>query len=109
MVEATETLILQYNPDWHMGGGSGIYPRWLADLAIAGFSDLETFSFDLVVLYSHERWRGRIRASAGVAASLSSDEVLTFDTDLVALLARKFQQDPLLVPHRVWAVTGRKA
>src|SRR5918996_1531463 len=31
--------------------------------------------FDLEVPYSHEAWRGRIRASAGVGASLSPEGV----------------------------------
>lgn len=104
VVEATEKLIESHNPGWKMGGGTGIYPAWLADVAVAGFEDIETFSFDLGVPYSREAWRGRIRASAGVAASLEKDEVRRFDEDLEALLAARFPEDPLEVPHRVWAV-----
>jgi SAM-dependent methyltransferase len=104
VVEATEKLIEDHNPGWKMGGGTGIYPAWLADVAVAGFEDIETFSFDLGVPYSREAWRGRIRASAGVAASLEKDEVRRFDEDLEALLAARFPEDPLEVPHRVWAV-----
>ena len=39
IVSATEHLILKYNPQWTMGGGAGIYPAWLSDLAIAGFDN----------------------------------------------------------------------
>ena len=109
VVEATEHLILKYNPAWSMGGGSGIYPDWLRDLASAGFKDIETFSFDVDLSYTHEAWRGRIRASAGVAASLSPERVLQFDSELKAILRDNFPDDPLPVHHRVWAVIARKA
>lgn len=71
-MEATERLILEFNPAWTMSGGTGLYPPWLLDLARGGFDALETFSFDVVQPYSPEAWRGRIRASAGVKASLDA-------------------------------------
>jgi SAM-dependent methyltransferase len=105
-VAATEELILKHNPSWRLGGGSGLYPRWLRDLAEAGFHDLSTFSYDLFVPYTHEDWRGRIRASAGVGASLPPEQVAAFDAELAALLAERFPHSPLVVHHRVWAVIG---
>ncbi|MDQ6780452.1 MAG: methyltransferase domain-containing protein, partial [Candidatus Eremiobacteraeota bacterium] len=107
VVAATEALIERHNPDWKFGGTTGIHPAWLADAAAAGFSDIETFSFDEAVRYPHEGWRGRIRASAGVAASLLPDQVERFDADLAALLARDYPDDPLAVPHRIWAMLAR--
>lgn len=106
VVEATERLILAHNPAWTMGGGSGLYPAWLRDLAEAGFARLETFSFDTDVSYSHEAWRGRIRASAGVKASLEPEAIERFDRALADLLRERFAADPLSVPHRVWVATG---
>ena len=79
----------------------------IAAFAEAGFSRLETFSFDVDVSYSHEAWRGRIRASAGVAASLPPDAVANFDTELAALLEGDFPDEPLAIPHRVWALVAR--
>ena len=108
VVEATEALILAHNPQWSYGGGNGIYGRWFADLANAGFRGLESFSFDIDQPYSHEAWRGRIRASAGVAASLNADAVARFDAEHAALLAERFAVQPLRVPHRVFALLGRK-
>jgi SAM-dependent methyltransferase len=108
VVVATEALIRKHNPRWQLSGGTGIYPAWFADLAGAGFVGLESFTFDLDQPYSHEAWRGRIRASAGIAASLDPEAVARFDDEHAALLQRDFPQQPLQVPHRVFALVGRK-
>ena len=57
--------------------------------------------------YGHRAWRGRIRASAGVAASLGPEAVAAFDAEHATLLATGFPSEPLDVPHRVWALTAR--
>ena len=109
VVEATERLIEQHNPEWKHGAGNGIYGPWLYDVGVAGFDDIETFSFDVNVPYTHEAWRGRIRASAGIAASLPPDAVARFDEDLRRLLATQFPAEPLRTLHRVFAVVCRSS
>ncbi len=104
VVDATERLILEHNPRWAGAGGTGLHPDWLADVALGGFVEIETFSFDVPVWYSHEAWRGRIRASAGVAASLPPAAVAQFDEALRELLVSRFPEDPVLTPHRVWSL-----
>lgn len=104
MVQDTERLILAYNPGWVLHGGSGIYPAWPKDIAEAGFVDLRTYSFDVDVPYSHESWRGRIRASAGVGATLDPERVNRFDAELATLLATRHPVQPMAVPHRVWVL-----
>lgn len=108
VVDATEKLIQRHNPKWSFGGGTGMYPAWLADVAIAGFQNIETFTFDLNIPYSHEAWRGRIRASAGISASLSPEAVAQFDAEHQELLATQFPDDPLSVPHRTFALIATK-
>ena len=108
MVAKTEALITRYNPLWKGAGGNGFHLDWLTDLSEAGFQSLETFSFDIAVEYSHEAWRGRIRASAGVGAALPPELVSRFDRDLADLLGSQFPGDPMQVPHRVFAVLGQK-
>ena len=79
----------------------------LTDLGEAGFENIRTFSYDTFAPYTHAGWRGRIRASAGVGASLPDVEVHMFDVELGALLREKFP-DPMPVHHRVWAVIAQK-
>ncbi|MFF7486691.1 hypothetical protein ACFZBC_14515 [Streptomyces luteogriseus] len=108
VVEATEELILSFNPAWTLGGGTGLYPRWLTDLAGSGFTGIETFSFDLEVPYPPDAWRGRIRASAGVGAALPPHEVDRFDAALGRVLRDRFPGEVLQVPHRTWAVVATR-
>jgi len=104
VVHATEELIQRHNPEWKLGGGLGIHPRWLRDLGEAAFRELETFSYDVAVPYSPDAWRGRVRASAGVGATLAPSAVAAFDRDLARVLAERFPGDLLLIPHRVFAL-----
>jgi len=101
---ATEALIRAHNPRWNLGGGSGFYPEWLRGLAEEDFRSLESFSYDEPALYTPEAWRGRIRASAGVGASLPPAAVEAFDAELAVLLARDFPGASLSIPHRVFVV-----
>jgi len=107
---ATERLVGEHNPKWfeNAAGGDGVYPRWLRDVGEAGFTAIETESFDIDVLYSHDAWRGRIRACSGVGAYLPPETVATFDTELAELLARDFPADPLVIQHRVFILSCRK-
>jgi SAM-dependent methyltransferase len=107
MVAATEQIILRHSPEWPFAQRAGLYPQWLTDLAVAGFTDIETFSFDLDVSYTHAAWVGRVRASAPIAGTLGPDAVAACSRELEATLRERFPADPLAVPHRVWAVTAR--
>lgn len=105
VVEATEELIMRYNPDWHLSGGLGMYPQWLPGLSEAGMQNIQTFSYDMDVRYTPEAWRGRIRASAGVAA-LDAGSARKFDADLMELLSMRFPSSVLALPHRVFAIVA---
>jgi len=108
VVAATERLIEQHNPAWKLGSYEPGGVRYMRDLALGGFEDRESFSVDYDINYSHEAWRGRIRASAGVGASLGPEAVAAFDAEHAAMLARDFPMDPIPVPHRIVAAWGRK-
>lgn len=101
---ASEDLVLAYHPDWALAGSAIDTSRWTAELTAAGFGTPVTIDFDVDVPFTHEAWRGRMRTSNGVGASLSDAEVAAFDADLARLLRERFPQQPLLVPHRIWAL-----
>ncbi|HVJ89326.1 MAG TPA: class I SAM-dependent methyltransferase [Labilithrix sp.] len=112
VAEATEELIERHNPaQWkphiRIGQSTGIYAPWTFDVVNAGFGAVETFSFDVTMPYTHEGWRGRIRASQGVAAMLSAEAVAAFDREHEAVLKERFPQPILEIPHRVFALICR--
>lgn len=106
VAELSERLISKYNRNWTLGGGNGFYPQWVNQLALAGFQSIETYSFDNVAHYSHEAWRGRIRASAGISASLSKIEVEQFDQEHAAELKKLFPEEILRILHRCFIVVA---
>lgn len=108
VVSQTEELILTYNPNWKYADGVGIYPEWLRDVSEVDFKNIETFTFDLKVPYTHEGWRGRIRASAGVGASLSKEKIEQFDKELAEILKLNFPEEILLIPHRSFTLICTK-
>lgn len=109
VVHATEALIREHNPDWKYGGNFGVQLSWLRELGEAGFEDIQTFSYEVDVPYTHEGWRGRIRASAGVGAStLTPEQVRAFDEAHAAMLEERFPEEILQVHHRVFAVVGSR-
>jgi len=106
--EATEAFILKHNPAWTLGGRNGLYPERFAELMDAGFTMLESFTMDVEEIYSHEDWRGRIRASAGISASLSQEKVCLFDEEHGEMLTERFPDDPLAILHRLFVLIGQK-
>ncbi len=102
----TEALILEHNPGWTMAGHSGIYDDQLRDMDTGGYVNLESFSYTESVQFTHERWRGRVRACNGVGATLDPSRVEAFDRDLASLLQREFPGE-LNVLHRVFVLRGQ--
>lgn len=101
----TEDLILEHNPGWSMASRLGVHPEQVEALDRGEFRQVESYSYVVDVPFSHEAWRGRIRACNGVGAAMNVGEVRRFDADLVDLLASEFAGE-LTVPHRVFAASG---
>ena len=104
----TEKLILKFNPSWSMAGSAGIFPELIDEVIDGGFRLVEQFCYQQDEVFSHARWRGRMRTCNGVGSGgLSPAEVLRFDEALSRLLHSKYP-DPVLVAHRVWCVVAKK-
>lgn len=108
VVAETEAIVKRHNPQWPWDGLDGLKPGHVRDLRKAGFHAIESFSVDFDIPYSHEGWRGRMRASAGIAASLPPAQVQAFDDELAAMLVKRFPQQPVPVPHCLHVAFGRK-
>jgi SAM-dependent methyltransferase len=103
---ASETLILRYRPQWRHAGGVGINGQALKDMQTAGFTQIESFSFDIEIPYSRESWRGFVRTCSAVGPSLAPQRLVEFDCDHAHLLEQ--WPESFDVPHRVFAAVASK-
>ena len=108
IVARTEAIVKRHNPAWNWDGLDGLKPGFVRDLRAGGFQSIESFTTDIEIPYDHESWRGRMRASAGIAASLAPDQVQAFDAELAAMLGKDFPKQPIPVAHCVCAAFGQK-
>ena len=81
----SEELILKYNPKWS-GAGESRHQIWVPDIAYTYFEMQEHEEYDVMVPFTRESWHGRIRASRGIGASLSPEELAAWDAEHRALL-----------------------
>lgn len=104
----TEDLILEFNPSWNMAGSTGVFPDRIDELIRGGFRLVEQFCYHHDEVFSHARWRGRMRTCNGVGSGgLPPSEVRRFDEALSRLLSAKYPE-PIVVEHRLWCVVARK-
>ncbi len=87
IARSSEALVLQHNSDWGGADWPGLIaakPGWTPD----DFPFLGNFEYDEGLSFTHESWRGRIRACRGIGATLNAEEVACFDAQHAALLQR---------------------
>lgn len=103
----TEALVLELNPSWSKAGETGLHPEQIDAAIHGGFKLIEQFCYQYEEIFSHARWRGRMRTCNGVGSGgLSPADVVRFDEALARLL--KKYPDPMQIEHRVWCVVARK-
>lgn len=83
----SEKIILKYSPDWS-GAGEYRHPIWLPEIVKRYFVLEDHEEYDLYVPFTKESWHGRMKASRGVGASLSADELAKWDEEHRTLLER---------------------
>lgn len=103
--ELTEALMKKYNPNWtKIAAESGIYNQWASQLrAYNFFTKIE--QLDVVEHYTHEQWRGRVRASPAISGVLTSEELAQFDREHAQALEKNFPS-LLIIPHRCYILNA---
>jgi hypothetical protein len=89
----------QHNPNWQGAGYNGQtqprYPGLTKQMHYSGY-----FYYDEPVHFSRDSWLGRIRASRGIGATLSPDQVAAFNTEHQRLL-EEIAEPEFTVTHRI--------
>jgi len=102
LVQVTLDLIPKYNPTWNPDTRPGFFRPHPDDVPTPeGYRVVEKFVFDEPYPFTLESWCGRIRASAGVGASMPPDQIQAFDQELRRVLSEKFPEPTWKVPHYV--------
>ncbi|WP_025786317.1 class I SAM-dependent methyltransferase [Sporosarcina sp. D27] len=102
----TQNLIEEFNESSKKNNDTMIYPEWVDDIYKAGFSEVETFSFDVNVNYTIESWIGRIQASPEVGGALEEKDIELFSDRLESYL-RKRAVTYFKIPYKVFAIIGK--
>lgn len=102
-VDVMARLREKYNPGWKGEFPLGFYPQGPGDLMLDGFKAEDSFIYSEDVPYTHEGWRGRMRAYAGIGGSLPQEKVDAFDVEFAVALKEQFPADVMQVEHKVWA------
>lgn len=103
----SEQVMQRYAPEMRPGFSSGFYPERALFMQNSGFDQIETFSFDHADDYTHEAWRGRIRASNWIGARLSPEEIERFDDEHAKALKQAFPEANLKIWHRCYVAVGQ--
>jgi cyclopropane fatty-acyl-phospholipid synthase-like methyltransferase len=100
IAQASEQLILRYNPHWSdadFPGSRTIQHAWSRQ----DFRLVTYHAYEEGIPFTRDSWRGRIRACRGIGAALPADEVARFDQEHDALL-RQIAPDTFTILHQVW-------
>ena len=81
----SEKLVLKYSPKWS-GAGQTRRPNWVPDVAYKNFEMVEHEEYDIMVPFTKETWHGRMKACRGVGASLSGEELASWEEEHKKLL-----------------------
>lgn len=100
IAQASEQLILRYNPHWSdadFPGSRTLQHAWSRQ----DFRLVTYHASEEGIPFTRDSWRGRIRACRGIGATLPADEVERFDREHEALL-RQIAPETFTILHQVW-------
>lgn len=82
----SEKLILKYNPLWS-GSGETRRSIFVPEIYNEYFTTVSDMVFDVKIPFTRESWNGRMRACRGVGASLSEEEIKSFEKEHMKMLS----------------------
>lgn len=74
----SEELVLKYSPNWS-GAGEKKHPICIPNVTYHE-------EYDLMIPFTKESWHGRMKACRGIGASLSEEDLISWDTEHRKLL-----------------------
>lgn len=88
----SEKLALRYNPDWS-GCGETMHPIYIPDEVREHFEPVFSTERMLNVHFTRESWHGRMKACRGVGASLSEEQLTSWEAEHKAMLKRSAPEE----------------
>ena len=83
---ASEKLVLKYNPQWS-GAGERMHPIFIPECYSENFELVFHEEYRLNVHFTRESWNGRMKACRGIGASLSEQEIASWEKEHMDLLS----------------------
>lgn len=83
---ASEKLVLKYSPDWS-GAGEKLHPIVIPDCYCQYFESTYREEYPLKVHFTRKTWNGRMKACRGIGASLTEDEIDSWEHEHLQLLS----------------------
>lgn len=87
IAKASEALILKYNPKW-TGANEMKHPIQVPDLVYQYMKPVSHEEYDIDLTFTIETWHGRMKACRGVGASLTPEEIKSWEREHLKLLQR---------------------
>lgn len=103
---ASEELVLKYNPKW-TGAGETKRPILVPDCVLELFEESYREEYEVEIPFTKETWHGRIKACRGIGASLSPEEIETWEIEHKKLLDEMASEE-FLIKHYVAVLELRR-
>ena len=88
IAEASENLVLKYNPAW-TGGHETKHEIFVPAEYLLYFGVTYHEEYDLDVPFTRDTWNGRMKACRGVGASMTPEQISAWEAEHLAMLNEK--------------------
>lgn len=104
---ASEDIVLKYSPKWS-GAGETRKPIWIPDVTYRYFELEDHEEYDVMIPFTRESWHGRMKACRGVGASLSDEELHSWEKEHRRMLEEKAPDSFEVLHYAALAVLKKK-